>query len=96
MPGIYGFAKAGALTSTSLSGVANAMRLYDHFAQDELFEDDSLAASRAHLGAIAQKSSPAVLDNVRVWVEGEAYNHRNVADSLKLKKSSFADLLLEA
>ena len=96
MPGIYGFAKAGGLTSTSLSGVANAMRLYDHFAQDELFEDDSLAASRAHLGAIAQKSSPAVLDNVRVWVEGEAYNHRNVADSLKLQKSSFADLLLEA
>lgn len=96
MPGIYGFKKSGPLAATKLIKVANTMKLYDHFIQDDLYEDESIAASRVHLGKIGEKRSPVTLRNFKVWVEGEAYNHKEVADSLGLQQLGLADLLLEA
>ncbi|EKO3680660.1 hypothetical protein M3905_002377 [Vibrio metschnikovii] len=96
MPGIYGFKKSDALFATKLTEVAGTMKLYDYFIQDDLYEDESIAASRVHLGKIGEKVSPATLGGLKVWVEGEAYNHKEVAASLGLQRLSLADLLLEA
>ncbi|HFQ5342501.1 TPA: asparagine synthase-related protein [Vibrio vulnificus] len=96
MPGIYGFKKSGALFSTRLTEVAGTMKLYDHFIQDDLYEDESIAASRVHLGKIGEKVSPVTLGGLKIWVEGEAYNHKEVAASLGLQRLGLADLLLEA
>lgn len=96
MPGIYGFKKSGPLAATKITEVANTMKLYDHFIQDDLYEDESIAASRVHIGKIGEKTSPATLGQLKIWVEGEAYNHKNVALTLGLQKLGLADLLLEA
>ncbi|EKD45533.1 MAG: hypothetical protein ACD_69C00248G0002, partial [uncultured bacterium] len=96
MPGIYGFVKSNALSNADIHTVADQMRLYPHFVQDDMFEDSSIAASRVHLGKIGELSSPSNLGEFSVWVEGEAYNHQEVAIALGLTGNSLANLLLEA
>ncbi len=96
MPGIFGFTKSASSAPMQLNQVAKAMKLYDHFIQDSFFEDEQIAASRVHLGKIGEKSSPATLGGLKIWVEGEAYNQQDVAERLGLKQSGLADLLLEA
>ena len=96
MPGIYGFVKSNVLAKSDIRQVADQMKLYDQFNQDPLFENDYIAAGRVHLGKIGEKSSPASLGNLKLWIEGEGYNHKEVAETLGLKNSGLAGLLLEA
>ena len=96
MPGIYGFVKSTVLARSNIRQVADEMKLYDHFIQDPLFEGDYIAAGRVHLGKIGEKSSPASLRGLKIWLEGDAYNQKNVAESLGLERTGLADLLLEA
>jgi len=97
MPGIYGVANSSN-PKENIENMAKTMFLYDHFIQDEHFHDANLSASRSHTGQVGSKTSPACLDNYRVWVEGEAYNVNDVALKLNLNLSvqTLADLLLVA
>ena len=96
MPGIYGFAKSKVLEHASIQAIASQMNLYSHFEQDNIFEDESIAASRVHLGKIGEGSSPTQIRGLCLWVEGEAYNHQQVATELGLGEQGLANLLLEA
>jgi asparagine synthase (glutamine-hydrolysing) len=96
MPGIYGYIKKTPGESSQLISMTEAMKLYNHFVQDEQYEDNSVAASRVHLGHIGEKSSPYHNGGVRLWVEGEAYNCKEVAKRLRLKQKGVAASLVEA
>ena len=95
MPGIYGVANSKN-AKANLEKMADAMYLYDHFIQDELFHDEHVGASRAHTGQVGEATSPARHWSNALWVEGEAYNVSDVADELGLETTSLSDLLLAA
>jgi len=95
MPGIYGVANSNN-AKANLEKMADAMYLYDHFIQDELFHDEHLGASRAHTGQVGEATSPAGNGANALWIEGEAYNVSDVADELGLEAASLSDLLLAA
>lgn len=95
MPGIYGLVSKED-TKSNLQNMSKSMYLYNHFIQDELFYDDSVAASRVHTGLVGTDHSPIKLNDLYVWVEGEAYNISEVAKELNLKANSLPTLLLKA
>lgn len=95
MPGIYGVANSNN-SKINLKNMADAMYLYDHFIQDDLFHDEIIGASRTHIGQVGEISSPARDGNNVLWIEGEAYNVSDVADELGLEATSLSDLLLTA
>jgi asparagine synthetase B (glutamine-hydrolysing) len=95
MPGIYGVANSNN-AKANLERMADAMSLYDHFIQDELFHNEHVGASRAHTGQVGEATSPARRGNNSLWIEGEAYNVSDVADELGLEAASLSDLLLAA
>lgn len=95
MPGIYGLVSKKE-TKSNLQRMLKSMYLYDHFIQDELFYDGSIAASRTHIGKVGINYSPVELNGLYVWVEGEAYNVSEVAKQLNLKADSLAELLLNS
>jgi len=93
MPGIFGFTKQN--QSTPLAAVQKKMTLYPYFKQDDLFEDEAIAASRVHLNKIGEKNSPIESNGVFAWIEGEAYNHVELASSFGYEESlSFSECLL--
>lgn len=96
MPGIYGYIKRTLGESNQLISMTGVMKRYDYFVQDNQFGDDSVAASRVHLGHIGEKSSPYQNGPVHLWIEGEAYNLTEVADKLQLTQKGFAATLVEA
>ena len=95
MPGIYGVANTKN-AKVNLKSMANAMYLYEHFIQDELFHDEHIGAARTHTGQVGQATSPTMHAGTTVWVEGEAYNVNEVADELSLEAASLSSLLLAA
>ncbi|WP_423813592.1 asparagine synthase-related protein [Psychrobacter sp. 219-2-C] len=95
MPGIYGVVSKKDAKS-NLQSMSKSMYLYDHFIQDELFYDGSVAASRVHTGLVGTDHSPVKLNDLYVWVEGEAYNISEVAKELNLKSNSLPTLLVKA
>lgn len=95
MPGIYGLINKEE-TKSNLKNMSKSMYLYDHFIQDELFYDDAVAASRVHIGLVGTDHSPINLNDLYVWVEGEAYNVTDVAKELNLKANTLPTLLLKA
>lgn len=93
MPGIFGFIKKN--QKSSLHSMQQAMTLYPPFKQDNLFEDDLIAASRVHLGKIGEQSSPTKQGSLLAWIEGEAYNLAELAPSFGYSSdTSFATALL--
>lgn len=72
------------------------MSLYPHFIQDDLFVDKNIAASRVHLGKVGERNSPIERSKLRIWVEGEAYNLKEVAKETGLASYTLGNLLLEA
>jgi len=95
MPGIYGLVSKDN-TKSNLICMSKSMYLYEHFVQDEIFYNDSIAASRTHTGLVGTDHSPIKLNDLYVWVEGEAYNISEVAKELNLKANSLPTLLLKA
>lgn len=96
MPGIYGFMKSGDLSKAVLSTAVAVVNPNGYLMQDELFDDDVIACSRSHINKIGEKSTPLTSQTTSIWVDGEAYNYREVAVKLKLKSSNFSRLLLES
>ena len=93
MPGIFGFTKKN--QSAHIETVQESMMLYPHFKKDDLFKDESIAASRVHLNKIGEKNSPVQSNDVFVWIEGEAYNHVELAGYFGYEESlSFSECLL--
>jgi asparagine synthase (glutamine-hydrolysing) len=75
MPGIYGLSNQDKAKTSALTAMSDAMLLYPHFLQDELFSDQHVAASRVHLGKINLNDRPDLGDDGnRTWIEGEVYN----------------------
>ncbi|WP_355662379.1 asparagine synthase-related protein [Halomonas salifodinae] len=95
MPGIYGVVNRNN-AKANLKKMADAMYLYDHFIQDELFHHEHVGASRAHTGQVGEVTSPARHGSNSLWVEGEAYNVNEVSDELSLDAKCFSSLLLAA
>lgn len=95
MPGIYGLVNSNN-PGGNLGKMAATMRLYNHFIQDEMFDDDCVAASRVHTGQVGEVESPARRDGNVIWIEGEAYNIDKVSDELELEAGSLSTLLLGA
>lgn len=73
-----------------------AMYLYYYFIQDELFYDENIGVSRAHISKVGETTSPIRLAHLFVWVEGEAYNLVEVSEQVGLTGTSIGALLLEA
>lgn len=95
MPGVFGFTKKG--QTTSIEDIQQAMTLYPYFKQDDLFEDDMIAASRVHLNKIGERSSPAERGGVFVWIEGEAYNLAELSNNFGYDTDDgFSTALLKA
>nr|WP_313975641.1 asparagine synthase-related protein [uncultured Psychrobacter sp.] len=95
MPGIYGVVSKKDAKS-NLQSMSKSMYLYDHFIQDEIFYNDSIAASRTHIGKLGASHSPIKLGDSYIWVEGEAYNINEIASRLFLKATDLPNLLLQA
>lgn len=95
MPGIYGIANSKNIKN-DLGNMSKAMHLYDHFIQDELFHDDNIGASRIHIGKVGEQASPIRSARSLVWVEGEAYNLKEVGEQLGVTDASIGALLLDA
>lgn len=95
MPGIYGVANSQH-AKNNLDSMASAMHLYDHFVQDELYCDMKVSASRAHTGQVGELTSPARVDGYTLWIEGEAYNVKEVAKELGITARSLSEFLLAA
>ncbi len=95
MPGIYGLVSKENIES-NLIHMSKSMHLYENFVQDEFFYNDSIAASRTHTGLVGTDHSPIKLNDLYVWVEGEAYNVSEVAKELNLKANSLPTLLLKS
>jgi asparagine synthase (glutamine-hydrolysing) len=96
MPGVYGYTKRTPVESSQLNSMSDAMKLYDHFVQDDQYEDVFVAAARTHLGHIGEKSSPHVSGEFLIWVEGEAYNLPEVTSVLQLNGLTLAAILADA
>lgn len=95
MPGIYGVANSSSAKANLIS-MTKAMYLYDHYIQDELFNDEYAGASRVHTGQVGEATTPATHSNNALWIEGEAYNVSEVAADLGLAANSLSTLLLAA
>jgi asparagine synthase (glutamine-hydrolysing) len=95
MPGIYGVANSNN-AKTNLERMANALYLYDHFIQDELFYDQYIGASRAHTGQVGETETPFRYSGNALWIEGEAYNVNEIAAELDLEATTLSALLLAA
>lgn len=98
VPGIYGLV-CNINLHNNFEMMRDAMRLYSHYIQDDLFIDQKIAASRVHIGNIGEMTSPVIFDEVLyIWVEGEAYNVQEVAKQINLpfEGDSLAKLLLLA
>ena len=63
---------------------------------DPVFIDSFIGAGRVHTGILGERSSPAVSGDVRVWVEGEAYNTSELAAAFAPGEASFAGVLAQA
>ncbi|MEX1033248.1 MAG: asparagine synthase-related protein [Cellvibrionaceae bacterium] len=95
MPGIYGVANSDDVKA-NLESMAQAMYLYDHFIQDELYHDQHLGGSRAHTGQVGEVASPTRQDGNALWIEGEAYNVGDVSNELGIESTTLSGLLLAA
>lgn len=95
MPGIYGIANSKN-AKADIENMAKAMHLYDHFIQDELFHDGNIGASRVHIGKVGEQTSPIRSAHSLIWVEGEAYNLKEVSEKLGITASSIGALLVDA
>lgn len=95
MPGIYGIANSKN-SKFDIENMTKAMHLYEHFIQDELFHDGNIFASRIHIGKVGEQTSPIRSANSLVWVEGEAYNLKEVGEQLAIATTSIGALLLDA
>lgn len=95
MPGIYGVANS-TNAKNNLENMAKYMFLYEHFIQDALFWNEMVGASRVHTGQVGETTSPAQLNNYVIWIEGEAYNVREVAAEHGFHATSLSEFLLYA
>ena len=84
MPGIFGFSVTQSNSANIIEKMTDAMHSYDHFVNDPPLLNEQVAASRVHLGHIGEKTSPIENDGVFVWVEGEDYNLKEIANQFGL------------
>lgn len=96
MPGIYGFIKSGDMSKAKLSTAVAVDNPNGNLIQDELFDDNVIACSRSHINKIGEESTPLSFETTSIWVDGEAYNYKEVATKLGLNSSNFSKLLLES
>lgn len=94
MPGLFGFTKNAQTASIKI--MQEAMTLYPHFKQDDLFEDDLISASRVHINKIGERNSPTKKNGIFVWIEGEAYNLPELSNDFKYNNADFSSALLVA
>lgn len=93
MPGIYGIVNSKKSTA-DLEKMADAMSVHNHFVQDEFFDDQNVAASRTHTGLIGEHNMPINMDHYALWLEGEAYNLKEVSQVLEIEAMTLSGLLL--
>jgi len=96
MPGIFGYIKSLPNDVSQIKNMTDAMFLYSHLKIDEQFEDDKIAASRVHLGHIGENSSPYRHGDLFIWIEGEAYNLKDLTKELQIKNNGFAESIAES
>ena len=74
MPGLVGIVdRYGLLRPEHLLEARRLLRHGDWYADDALFRDANVLASRTGLGTLAMPPSPVRTDGCCCWVEGEAY-----------------------
>lgn len=90
MPGLYGYIKVK-FERSCISKMTDSMLYMDHFTKDSEFEDSYIAASRTHLDKIGMSSSPLVLNDIAIWIEGECYNLDELNDYFAFSHNSFGE-----
>ncbi|MEZ9368102.1 asparagine synthase-related protein [Shewanella sp. 10N.286.51.B2] len=80
MPGIYGLVSSETNSTKNIAKMMNAMNLYPHFVNDEVFDDSIVTSSKVHLGHNKDRFKNEFDDSISVWVEGEAYNLSQMRD----------------
>jgi len=80
MPGLVGFTdKHHKYGDKMLLNMRGLLKYSDSYVNDELFSDENVYSSRAHLGIINQGRRPYIYDNrFYSWMEGEFYNQEEL------------------
>ena len=94
MPGLIG------TVNQNINSIIGFQKAFDELTidytniKDELYQDESIIAQRAHLGIFGEQSSPFTKNNNYAWVEGEIYNHQLIEKELGQNFTSFSEILL--
>lgn len=97
MPGLIGIAKnSPEIGSREVHEAREKISYYEWYKKDAIFEDKSLVATRAHLNITGDTTSPANIDDVYCWVEGEVFNTKNISDQNGIDAPSNALLFINA
>lgn len=80
MPGLIGFTdKHHKYDGKMLLNMRCLLKHFDSYVDDDLYFDESIYASRTHLGIIDQGKQPYISDNRFLsWMEGEFYNQEEL------------------
>lgn len=85
MPGIVGFtitAKDRINACRTLEKMQNLIIHGDFYVKDELFRDEQICATRAHINVVQKKPQPHHEAGVYIWLDGEFYNTNDLAKAL--------------
>lgn len=99
MPGLVGCLNTKQMfTAEEILQARDAMKYYDWYRDDSLFEDANLLATRTHLNILGEADSPFCRENCYCWVEGEAYNLDEIAAILSVsdKTERLSQVLIQA
>ncbi len=96
MPGIVGFtitAKERTDTCRTLEEMQNLITHGDFYVKDELFCDEQVCATRAHINVTQKEPQPYDEAGVYIWLDGEFYNTDELAEKLASPVNGDAALL---
>ncbi len=99
MPGIVGF--AGELNYIKdpekvLFNMREIITHYSFYHKDELFLDEKVACSRAHIGVLQNYNQPFNFNNkIFVWLEGEFYNQSQLKLNYKVESNSDIEIFVK-
>lgn len=97
MPGIAGFIRDPSVQQDGrhvLADMQDYLTYDESYVRDELFCDESVCATRSHIGVIEKEPQPYHKSGVFVWLDGELFNRGEVAAQNKTDATTDPELIL--
>lgn len=97
MPGIAGFIKITSddnVNKKALLAMQDYVTHDESYLRDELFCDESLCATRSHIGVIQREPQPGRKSGIMAWLDGELFNRDELASRNGVTAETDPELIL--